>query len=408
MEGEVNLALRDLRRHPLRFVGTAAGLALLLTVVIAMQGIYAGMVDDATILVRAMGDVDLWIVQRDTRGPFAESSRLDPSVEQRAAAIPFVRRARPYTYQLIQREHGAASLRIALVGLGWPDDVGETLPLVRGRTLSQARGEMIADASLGLELGEILELAGERYRVVGITAHAVTASGDSVAFLSIADALSIALDQSAEAGVLERARVVERLSQTDLGRAQPGLADLARDPRWRPPALASPPIAAVMLEVAPGRADVVHDIVDHWGDVSVYTQHEQQALLLGDVVRRARLQIGLFTVILTITATVIVMMVIYNSTLEKTHDLAILKLLGMQRRRLLGLVLQQAWLLAGVAYAIASVIGNATFSSFPRRVVITPEIAIAAPVITFLVATIASVLGVNHAMRVDSARALEG
>jgi putative ABC transport system permease protein len=267
---------------------------------------------------------------------------------------------------------------------------------------------MIVDASLGLALGEILELAGERYRVVGVTEHAVTASGDSVAFVSVADALSIALDQPAEASVLERARVVDRLSQTDLGRAQPGLADLARDPRWRPPALALPPIAAVMVEVEPGRVGVVRGIVEHWGDVSVYTQREQHALLLGDVVRRARLQIGLFTVILTITATVIVMMVIYNSTLEKTHDLAILKLLGMQRRRLFGLVLQQAWLLAGVAYVVASAMGNAAFASFPRRVVITPEIAMAAPIITFAVATIASLLGVGHAMRVDSARALEG
>jgi putative ABC transport system permease protein len=129
----VNLALRDVRRHLGRFMGTAAGLGLLLSVVVAMQGIYAGMVDDATILTRAM-HADLWLVQRDTRGPFAEGSRLDPSVEARAAAVPGVRSARPYTYQLIQREHRGAVMRIALVGLGWPDDPGRTpLPLVRWR-----------------------------------------------------------------------------------------------------------------------------------------------------------------------------------------------------------------------------------------------------------------------------------
>ena len=76
----MNLALRDVRRHLARFVGTAVGLGLLLSVVVAMQGIYAGMVDDATILTRAMRS-DLWLVQRETRGPFAESSRIDPSVE---------------------------------------------------------------------------------------------------------------------------------------------------------------------------------------------------------------------------------------------------------------------------------------------------------------------------------------
>ena len=87
----MNLAIRDVRRHLARFIGTAAGLGLLLSVVIAMQGIYAGMVDDATVLTRAMR-ADLWIVQRDTVGPFADGSRLDPTVEVRAAA--FVARKR--------------------------------------------------------------------------------------------------------------------------------------------------------------------------------------------------------------------------------------------------------------------------------------------------------------------------
>lgn len=403
----MNLAVRDLRRHLIRFLGTAAGLGLLITVVIAMQGIYAGMVDDATILTRAMS-ADLWIVQRDTRGPFAEASRLDPSVERRAAAIPFVRRARPYTYQVIQRDHRGGTLRIALVGLGWPDDIGQTLPLVRGRRLGQPHGEMIVDRSLGLAIGDSLELAGEHYRVVGVTEHAVTAGGDSVAFMSIADTQLVALDQPAEATVLERARVIERLRQTDLGRTQPALEELAADPKWRPPALASPPLAAVLVEVEPHRIADVRNVIERWGDVAVYSQAEQQALLLGGVVQRARLQIGLFTIILTITATVIVMMVIYNLTLEKTHDLAILKLLGMQRRRLLGLVLQQAWLLGGVAYAVAYVIGSAAFPRFPRRVLVSDEIALAAPIVTLVVATIASIVGVIHVMRVDSARALEG
>lgn len=59
-------------------------------------------------------------MQRD-RGPFAESSRLDPSLEGRAAAVPGVRGARAYTYQVVQRDHAGRQLRLALVGLAWPD-----------------------------------------------------------------------------------------------------------------------------------------------------------------------------------------------------------------------------------------------------------------------------------------------
>lgn len=403
----MNLALRDVRRHLARFVGTAAGLGLLLSVVVAMQGIYAGMVDDATILTRAM-HADLWLVQRDTRGPFAEGSRLDPSVEARAAAVPGVRTARPYTYQLIQREHRGAVMRIALVGLGWPDDPGRSLPLVRGRRLQQPHGEMIVDASLGLGIGEKLMLAGEHYRVVGLTRNALTSGGDSVAFMTVSDAELVAFDQPPEAAVLERQRVVERLRRTDLGRGQPALEDLATDPRWRAPALASPPVAAVLVEADPHRLAEVREVMRSWGDVSVYSQSEEEALLLGGVVQRARMQIGLFTAILTLTAAVIVMMVMYNLTLEKTHDLAVLKLMGAPKPRLLGLVLQQAWLLGALGYAVAFTLGELVFPMFPRRVLITETISMVAPIATMAIVTLASILGLTHVMRIDPSRALEG
>lgn len=403
----MNLALRDVRRRLGRFVGTAAGLGLLVSVVVAMQGIYAGMVDDATILTRAM-HADLWLVQRDTRGPFAEGSRLDPSIEARAAAVPGVRSARPYTYQVIHKEHRGVVMRIALVGLGWPDDRGRSLPVVRGRRLQQPHGEMIVDASLALGIGQSLELAGEQYLVVGLTKNAVTSGGDSVAFATVADAELIALHHPPEAAVLERQRVVERLRRTDLGRGQPALEDLATDPRWRGPALASPPLAAVLVEADAHRVAEVQKIMRNWADVSVYSQAEEEALLLGGVVQRARMQIGLFTLILTVTAAVIVMMIMYNLTLEKTHDLAVLKLVGAPRPRLLGLVLQQAWLLGALGYAVAYAIGEFAFPMFPRRVLITESISLVAPLATMGIVTIASVLGLTHVMRIDPSRALEG
>ncbi len=403
----MNLALRDVRRHLARFVGTAAGVGLLLSVVIAMQGIYAGMVDDATILTRAMR-ADIWIVQRDSRGPFAESSRLDPGIEARAAAVPGVRRARPYTYQVLQRDHRGEVMRIALVGLGWPDDAGQTLPLVVGRQLAQPHGEMIADASMGLAIGETLVLAGEPYRVVGLTRNALTSGGDSVAFLTAADSQLVAFDQPSEAIMLERQRVLARLRRTELGRSQPSLEDLPVDARWRSPAIATPPVAAVLLDVDPHRINEVLATLQRWGDVTAYTQNEEEVLLLSGVVQRARLQIGLFTVILTLTATVIVMMVMYNMTLEKTHDLAVLKLMGAPPSRLLGLILQQAWLLGVLGYAVAFTIAEFAYPLFPRRVLMTPMISLIAPFATMAVVTLASLLGLSHVMRIDPAVALEG
>ena len=50
----MNLAVRDIRRHTTRFVLTCIGLGLLLTVVMAMSGIYRGLIGDATKVVDAV------------------------------------------------------------------------------------------------------------------------------------------------------------------------------------------------------------------------------------------------------------------------------------------------------------------------------------------------------------------
>ncbi len=403
----MNLALRSIRRGLPRFVATAVGLGLLLTVVMAMQGIYAGMVDDATILTRSMG-AELWIVQRGTRGPFSEISRLDPSVEARVAAVPGVRRARGYTYQAIQRDHAGSVLRMAVVGLAWPDDRGADLPLIRGRGLAQSHGEIIVDASLGVALGETLTLAREPYRVVGLTQNALTSGGSSVAFLSLADSQLIAFDQPAEATVLERERILSRLRQTDLGRSLPALADALRDPRFRAPALASPPVAAVLVDVTPTHLAGVRAVLSAWGDVTVYDQGEVEALLLGGEIERARMQIGLFSVILTLTAGVVIMMIMYNLTLERSHDLAVLKLMGAPLSRLLGVVLQQAWLLGALGYSVAWVLGQVAFPLFPRRVLLTETISTVAPLATMAVVTLASSVGLSYVLRIDPSTALDG
>ncbi len=164
----------------------------------------------------------------------------------------------------------------------------------------------------------------------------------------------------------------------------------------------------MLVEADPHRVGEVRETMRRWGDVSVYSQDEEEALLLGGTVQRARMQIGLFTVILTFTAAIIIMMVIYNSTLEKTHDLAVLKLMGAPRLRLLGMVLQQAWLLGAIAYAVAFTIGGLAYPMFPRRVLVTEAISTIAPVVTFVIVTLASMLGVVHVSRIDPARALEG
>jgi len=211
-----------------------------------------------------------------------------------------------------------------------------------------------------------------------------------------------------EALQIERERALGRLRATDLARAQPALEELPIDPRWHGPVLPSPPISAVLLEVDPARRDGVVAALGRWGDVSVLGQADQESAVLSGVVSRARMQLRLFSLILSLTAAVIVTMVLWNMTLEKTHDLAVLSLLGAPRRRLVALVVQEAWMLGALGYVIALGLGALAYPSFPRRVVITEEIEWGAALAIFALTTLASTAGVLHALRIDPSRVLEG
>ena len=364
----MNLAFHDIRHHTGRFVATSAVVGLLFTVVLAMAGIYQGLVDDATVLLERM-DADLWVVQRGTRGPFADPSRLDPSLEARVAAVPGVLSARAFTTQVLQRDHGPRQIRFALVGLSFPDERGEQLSVTQGHALTQAHGELIADASLGLPIGEAVHLGRDDYRVVGLTEQLLASGGDAVVFATVSDTQRILADDSSDALLAERERRLTRLRRTDLGRSQPALEDLAVDPRWTFPAIAAAPIQAVRVRVAPARLDEARGAISRWSDVTVWTHAEEEQLVLQGMVAKARMQLGVFAAILIVSSSLLLAAMLYNLTLEKAHDIAVLKLLGARATRLVGLVLEQSWATAVLGYGIALAIGSQAFPHFPRRVV---------------------------------------
>ncbi len=75
----ISLAGRDILHSWGKFVFTGIGLGLLIGVTLVMAGVYRGMVDDGKALLDNSG-ADLWVVQKDTLGPYAESSSLNDDV----------------------------------------------------------------------------------------------------------------------------------------------------------------------------------------------------------------------------------------------------------------------------------------------------------------------------------------
>lgn len=404
----MNLAVKDVQHNWGRFSMTAVGIGMMLMIVMGMAGIYRGLIEDATLIVERIGG-DLWVVQRDTRGPFAEVSRVPQTLVYRVQAVPGVLTAREFVFHTIQRQRDGKPLRMSVLGLSWPTDKGEWLPLVAGRPLAQNHFEIVVDKSLGFRLHERIKLGKETYNVVGITKGMVSSGGDGMGVVTFSDSQAIQFDSVGEALRLERSARERRSEDIDLFLNQPQLAERFSLPTSQLPAVASPGVSAVIARVAPGANTAeVRDVIASWGDVSVFTKAGQEDLLLQGMVDKARRQLGMFRALLTIIAAVVMALILYTLTLDKLHSIALLKLLGAPNRVILGLLLQEAIALGCMGYAIAWLVGQQLFPYFPRRVVVTNEDLVQLLLIVFAISVLSSLLGIWRAMRVKPTEALMG
>jgi putative ABC transport system permease protein len=402
----MNLAIKDIKHNLGRFALTSIGIGLLLTLVMGMGGIYRGLVEEATLLIDRV-NADLWVVQKGTRGPFAELSRLPRNVEDRVLSVPGVLSANSFISHTIQREYHGKPLRLTIQGLSWPADDGQWLPLIAGRILGQAHYEIVVDKSSGLMLGDRIPLGKNIYTVVGLTRLMSSSSGDSMAFMTRSDAQSVQFDLSGEAIRNERTARVNRLQAIDMGSTNPQLADRAAGSSTDIPTLGAPMVSAILAKVIPGYDPMtIAAKISAWPDVSVYSKNGQRQLLLLGMVDKSRRQIGLFRVLLIVVSAVIMALILYTLTLDKIHDIAMLKLMGARNRVILGLILQQGLLLGGLGFGIAYFIGQWLFPKFPRRVVIMPDDLVQLAIIVVIISVLSCLLGIIKALRVDPGEVL--
>lgn len=396
----MNLAFHDVEYRLGRFILTAIGLGLLLTTVMAMNGIYAGMVEDALSIVRAP-KVDLWVVQKDTNGPFADSSRVPEDLYRNILAVSGVSEASPVAYQLLQIEHKERILRLQVIGyrlggLGGPPAIAE------GRPILKSRYEMVVDRKAGVSLGTQFKFGRITLEVVGLTEGVVSNSGDSAAFITLEDAQELQFLKSNEAIRNDRARLQADLTQN------PQLSGVSADNLSS--LLQSSHIANVILVRLEPWANVeeVAKNIARWTHYNVLTTQQQEDFLAKNVIERARQQILLFRIILLIVAAVIIALIIYTMTLEKTRDIATLKIIGAPNSKIVGLILQQSLILGFLGFVFGTIIISLTYEYFPRRLVllVSDQIMVFGIVVGICIA--ASGIGIHKALSIDATTAMAG
>jgi len=185
----ISLAGRDILHSWGKFVFTGVGLGLLIGATLTMAGVYRGMVDDAKVLLSNSG-ADIWVVQKDTLGPYAEPSSLRDDVYRAIRGMPGVARAANVTYLTMQVKQGgenASDVRVMVVGFE-PGQPGEPGYLVAGRRITRSHYEAVADVRTGFELGERIRIRRQDYTVVGLTRRMVSSGGDPMVFIPLKDA----------------------------------------------------------------------------------------------------------------------------------------------------------------------------------------------------------------------------
>jgi putative ABC transport system permease protein len=396
----MNLALRDVRYRLGRFLLTALGLGLLLTTVMTMGGVYQGLVVEALSIVRASG-ADVWVVQKGTNGPFAESSRIPDDVHRMIRAVPGVREASPVAFQSLQFKIGPKPFRVQLIGyrlggLGGPQAMVDGRPIIRGRY------EMVVGREAGLPLGTEIRIGRQVFRIVGLTEGIVSSAGDPTAFVSLLDAQEIQFSKSNEAVRNDRARL-----QADL-RADPSLAAIR--PEAVAPILQNTRLAnAILVRLEPGAdPEMVQTHIERWKYYRALTAAQQEEVIGKSVIERGRQQTLLMRAILLVVSIVIIALIIYTMTLEKIRDIATLKVVGAPDRTIAALILQEALGLGVLGFVLGAVLISQTYQYFPRRIVIVAFDQWVLLGIVLGICVVASLVGISKALRVDPTTALGG
>lgn len=377
----MNLALKDIRHGLFRFVLTCFGLGLLMTVVLAMIGIYNGLVADALAVVEAPA-ADVWVVEAGTKGPFAEASSIPADSRDTVARMPGVAEAGAINYQTIEAPFLDRALRLYIIGYETGRPGGPQI-IAEGRGIGTSHFELVADRKTGLVLGDTIRLGRNRFTVVGLVEGAMNSGGDPAVYMTLADAMAL---------------------QTELAPADQRV-QAARGAG----AVKSASVAAVIVRVTPGAdVDLLTATLRQWKHLAALSQTEQENILLASVVDKARRQIGLFLGILLAVSSVVIALIIYTMTMEKLKQIATLKLIGAPDRTIIGLIVQQSLILGTAGWGIGLVLILLIKDVFPRRVVLEPfNVAVLAGIIV-VVCLAASGLGVRAALKVDPATALGG
>ena len=380
----INLAYKDISHSFSKFIVTAISVGVLLGIVIIMIGVYRGMIFDAKVLVNDV-KADIWVVQQDTLGPFAQTSKVHEDLKDQISYQDGIKSAGAITFQTIQMENRYGAFKVMIVGYDPLGDIEviNRAKLVEGRTIQNQHYEIVVSQKTHYKLGEKIKLGRDYYTVVGITRDTVSNGGDYLMFVSLKDAQ-----------ILQFTYTNERVRSDENRGIKGGNPHL---------------VNAIIAELRNGySAKKVAKNIEETTHKTVFTKDEQEKLLLERVIKKSSKQIGMFTAILIIVSIVIIALIIYTMTLEKIKEISILKLIGIPNWTIAKMIIQETVLLGFLAFISGNIFARLVQGAFPKRIVLELSDAFSLFMVILIASIFASLFGIYKVIKTDPSEAIGG
>lgn len=311
MSATLLLARRNLTRNRVRLVASMGGVALALSLTLALDAIYAGVANQLTTYIERAG-ADVWVAQSGVRNLHMVASSMPETVVDEVAAVDGVAGVTPILEATDTIAAGDERAVAYVVGLPARASMAGPWDVVEGRG-DVGPGEIVVDRSFarnaGVAIGDSVDVLGGRARIVGLS-KGTASLVNSVAFVSFDDFRAMRGGTPVVSFVLVRVA----------GGASPEA--VARDIERLVPGVTAQSRADFMAEERRIVTDMSADVI------------------------------AIMSVVGFIVALAVVALTVYVAALARRREFGVLKALGTPNRVLYRVVLVQAGLSVAVGFAI--------------------------------------------------------
>ncbi len=360
------MIVTNLMRRRTRSVLTLVGIGIAIAAIVALSGLAEGMGQQITGMVGG-GQVDLMAVEANISD--MQYSSINERVVKRIAAMPEVESASGFLLSVIVTKD---TPMLVVYGHNPHESAIRHFRIVEGEGLSASRQAImgrLAANDLDKEVGETINLAGSRYRIVGIYETGVP-------FEDIGIVISL------------------REAQALFGRPrQIGFLGIElRDPRQ---------VDSVLREME-----------ERFPEISVSKTAEFTESLPD--LRTMDAMIGGIAFLGVLVGGIGMMNTVFMSVFERTREIGVLRALGWRKASVLGMIIQEA-LLLGAAGGLAGVLLGMGLGRLLMMIPLlgaalepqySPELILRALVLALVLGTIASLYPAWWASRLDPLEAL--